>query len=100
MIKTATERKLRVLIAGALALTLSQLALAEDGRAADKREPAVVKVSIPDQRTGIAEPKVDTDIEAHIKALNERIVRDLEENLEKIGFSRIELVVAEVPTRG
>lgn len=99
MIKTETARTLPVLIAGALALTLMQGARAEEGRTG-KDAPAVVKVSAPSEQMAIHEPTVATEIEAQIEALNERIARDLEKSLEQIGFSRIELVIAEVPPRG
>lgn len=105
MIKTATARKSRVLIAGALALMLSQGVGAED-RQAVKREPAVVKVSIPSQRIEIAEPPVTTasartEIDTQIEALDEQMTRELEKTLKEIGLSRVELVIAdEVATRG
>lgn len=97
--KTKTAPTLPVLLAGALALTLMQGARAEEGRTAEDA-PAVVTVSAPSEHETIAEPRVASEIEAQVEALNERIARDLEKSLEQIGFSRIELVIAEVPPRG
>lgn len=98
MIKTVTEGKTRVLIAGALAL-LTQGVWADDGQAA-RNAPDVVKVSVSRDAVVTEEAKLDADAQAHIESLNRHIAAELEKNLEAIGFARIELVIAEVPTRG
>lgn len=98
MIKTVTEGKTRVLIAGALAL-LTQGAWADDGEAA-RQAPAEVKVSMPNQPIVIAETKLENDASEHIEALNRYLAAELEASLEAIRISRVELVLAEVPTRG
>lgn len=97
-IKTLTERKARVLIAGAL--TLQSLgAWSDDGQSAQNVEPAI-KVSIPNQRIEIAAGTIEASAKAHIEALNQRFAEDIAESLEAIGGTRFEVVIAEVPTRG
>jgi len=98
MTHTVTERKHRILVAGALAL-ISQSAFSGDANAA-KAEPEVLTVTAQRPSTATTEPRIETDIKAHIDALNERFESDLKKDLEAIGKSRIELVISEVPTRG
>lgn len=98
MMQTVTHRKHRLLVAGALAL-ISQSAVSGDANAA-KREPEIVTVTAQRPSIETVEPRIETDIKAHIDALNRRFATDLEDDLEAIGRTRIELVISEVPTRG
>lgn len=97
-IERVTERKSRFLIAGALAL-LSQGALSDEQQDADRLQP-VVKVTAPSQQIEVASPKLGTDLSYHQKVVDQQHQEDLERSLQAISPSRIELVIAEVPTRG
>jgi len=98
MMKTGFENRQRVLLAGALTL-FSQAALSGEANAA-RNEPEEVRVSAPSQEIAIADPRIETDAEAVIEALNRRIARDLERSIEAMSGARIELVISEFPTRG
>ena len=89
-IKTSLAVSRPVLITGVLAF-LSQSAWT------DQEE-----VRVTSERTAIeiAEPKIATDAQAYIDALKLRLAEDLAKSLEAISASRIELVIAEAPTRG
>ena len=89
-IKTTLAVSRPVLIAAALAL-LSQSAWS------DQEE---VRVTSPRMAIEIAQPKIATDAQAYIDALKQRLAEDLAKSLEAISASRIELVIAEAPTRG
>lgn len=89
-IKTTLAVSRPVLIAGVLAL-LSQSAWT------DQEE---VRVTSPRMTSEIAVPKIATDAQAYIDALKQRLAEDLTKSLEAIRSSRIELVIAEAPTRG
>lgn len=95
---TVTERKHRILVAGALAL-ISQSAFSGDANA-DQREPEILTVTAQRPSIEIIDARIETDIKAQVDALNRRFATDLENDLEAIGRSRIELVISEVPTRG
>jgi hypothetical protein len=98
MIKTTPEMKSRVLIAAVLGL-LSQSAWSDQGQAATSALPEV-RVTAPRQKIEIADLKISTDAQGYIEALNRRLAEDLAKDLEAIRASRVELVIAEVPTRG
>jgi len=98
MMNTVTEGKYSILVAGALAL-ISQSALSGDKNAA-RRELEVVTVTAQRPASELVDARIETDIKAHVDALNRRFAADLEDDLEAIGGSRIELVISEVPTRG
>lgn len=97
-IHTVTDRKHSILVAGALAL-ISQSAIS-GGASAARAEPEILTVTAERPSTELVEPRIETDIKAHIDALNARFESDLKRDLEAIGASRIRLVVSEVPTRG
>jgi hypothetical protein len=98
MTNTVTEGKYSILVAGALAL-ISQSALSGDTNAG-KRELEVLTVTAQRSASELVDARIETDIKAHVDALNRRFAADLEDDLEAIGSSRIELVISEVPTRG
>lgn len=98
IIERLTERKNRFLIAGALAL-LSQGVWSNERQDA-ARAPTVVKVTAPSQQIEVTSPKIGTDVAHHRKAVDQQLREDLEQSLQAITTSRIELVIAEVPTRG
>lgn len=95
---TVTERRHRILVAGALAL-ISQSAFSGDA-IAGKREPEVLTVTAQRPSIELVDTRVETDIEAHIDAVDRGIAAELENDLKAIGRLRIELVISEVPTRG
>ena len=92
LIKSVTERKSRILLAGVLAL-LTQAAWTDEPDAAASKAPVA-------ERPAEAIRQTDADAQAYIEALNRRLLQDLARDLEAISASRIELVIAEVPTRG
>jgi hypothetical protein len=98
MMNTVTEGKYSILVAGALAL-ISQSALSGDTNAG-KRELEVVTVTAQRPVSEVVDARIETDIKAHVDALNRRFAADLDNDLKAIGSSRIELVISEVPTRG
>jgi hypothetical protein len=90
MLKSVTERKSRILLAGVLAV-MTQVAWSDDNRQAP--EPAVpVPAALLLQ--------LEADAKAYMEALNQRLAEELARDLEAIGAPRVELVIAEVPTRG
>jgi hypothetical protein len=98
MIHTVTEGKHRILVAGAVAL-ISQSAFSGDAGLA-RSEPEVLTVTAERPSAEIVDARVETDIKAHIDAVNRRFATDLKSDLEAIDRTRIELVISEVPTRG
>jgi len=97
-IETVTNRKLSLLVAGALALT-SQVAVSGDPSAA-RSEPEELTVTAPRPQIGFVSPAIEIDTKELIEALNRRLKEDLEKSLDAIGKSRIELAISEVTTRG
>ena len=97
-IQTVTERKLSLLVAGALAL-FSQGALSGDASAA-RSEPEELTVTAPRPQIELANPVIEFDASELIEALNRRLAKDLEKSLDAISKSRIELAISEVTTRG
>jgi hypothetical protein len=92
LIKSVTERKSRILLAGVSAL-MTQAAWSEESK---PTEPE----AIVDSRQADARQQVEADAKAYIEALNRRLMQELARDLEAIGAARVELVIAEVPTRG
>jgi hypothetical protein len=88
----------RVLLAGALAL-VSQAALSDETNAA-RTEAEELTVSAPSQEIAIADPRIETDAEAVIEAMNRQVAADLARIIEAISGARIELAISESPTRG
>jgi phage gp29-like protein len=98
MTKTATERTKRVLMAGALVL-LSQAAWSEGGQ---DQKSGITEVHVIAQRLP-KEPvdvKIETDIRSHVEELNRHLAEELAKRREAIFAAPIQLVVAEVQTRG
>lgn len=96
--QSAFESRQRALLAGVLAL-FSQVALSDEANAS-RSEAEEVRVSAPSQEIVIADPRIETDAEAMIEAMNRQIAEDLKRSIEAISGTRIELVVSEFPTRG
>jgi hypothetical protein len=44
--------------------------------------------------------QLEADAKAYMEALNQRLAEELARDLKAIGAPRVELVIAEVPTRG
>ena len=86
------------LVAAALAL-LTQGAMSDETRVNASRSEEV-RVSIPRPKTEIEAPVIKTDTKEMIEALNRQLAQDLERHLAVIGETRVELAIAEVPTRG
>lgn len=91
------KSKRRILVVAALGL-FSQAALSGDAKADGKTEH--LKVSATTAEIAIADPRIETDTDAVIDAINRRIAEDLARSLEAIGNARIQLAVSEFPTRG
>lgn len=98
MSKKITVRNGRLLSAAALVL-LSRGAWSDDGQAT-RSESVGVTLPIPAAMASV-HAKIETEVRAHVEALNRRLAEELARRLEEdIRSSRIELVMAEVPTRG
>lgn len=90
----------RAVTFGAVAL-LSQSALAEQPHARDGvRAPESVRVTAPHDEIVVVDAKVEIDTTAIIERLRRALAKDIERDFESLGSPRIELVMAEVPTRG
>ena len=87
-----TQGTSRILLSSALALS-AQSAWSDDGQAA--RDQAAGS-----EKTATAREQLEADVQAYIEAINRRLAEDLARDLEAIAASRIEIVIAEVPTRG
>jgi hypothetical protein len=98
MSKKITVRDRRVLSAAALVL-LSQGAWSDDGQA-PRSESAAVSLPLPAALASV-HAKIEAEVRAHVEALNRRLAEELARRLEEdMRSSCIELVMAEVPTRG
>jgi hypothetical protein len=91
MLKSVTEGKSRILLAGVLAL-IAQGAWSDESN--DSQEPAVAATEISVRR------QVEVDIRTSIEAFNKRLSEELARAIEATNASRIEFAIAEVPTRG
>lgn len=99
MRKTTKLRMSRVLVAGAVAL-LSQGAWSDDGNIAASAS-TTVGIQLPRPQMAPVHAKIASEVKAHVEALNRRLAEDLARALEEtLDASRIELAIAEVPTRG
>lgn len=96
--QTVTARNRPFLVAGALAL-ISQGALSGETVATDTALEQLT-VTAPRPEVVIGDLTIETDAAAMIEAMNRRVAKDLEKNLEVVGPARIELVTSEVATRG
>jgi hypothetical protein len=92
MLKSVTEGRSRVLLAGVLAL-IAQGALSEESVRSE--EPTTVATTESSARL-----QVEIDVRAYIEALNKRLSEALAREIEALHASRIEIAIAEVPTRG
>ena len=96
MLKSVTEGTTPVLLAGALAL-MAQGAWSDENR--DSSTEPVVIVTATATATSAKLP-VEIDIRAYIEALNKQISDELTREIEALNAARVELAIAEVPTRG
>ena len=96
MIRTVTG--FQTLIAAALALTGQ--GVLSDETSVKAAEQEVVRVTTPRPAGGLEAPAISTDARETVEALRRQLARDLERQLDAIGKPRVELVIAEVPTRG
>ena len=92
MRKSVTEGK-RLLLAGVLAL-VAQGAWSEEST--DAKAPAAAETATETS----ARPALEIDISAFVEALNKRLSEQLRRDLEALNATRVELAIAEVPTRG
>lgn len=95
MLKSVTEGTTPVLLAGALAL-MAQGAWSDEHR--ESTEPAIIVTATATATS--AKLPVEIDINAYIEALNRQISDELVREIEALSAARVELVIAEVPTRG
>jgi hypothetical protein len=93
MRNSVTDGKSRVLLAAVLAL-FAQGAWSDERRA--DLEPAVA----PEETPSAARQRIEVEIRAYIEALNKRLTEELAREIEASNASRVELAIAEVPTRG
>lgn len=98
MIRMVTDRKSLALAAGLLALA-SQGASGENAPVAS-HEATVITVTAPRQDVAVPSPQIEADMKAVIEALNRTLALELEQSLKAMEPARIELAMAEVPTRG
>jgi hypothetical protein len=102
MSRKVKERMSRAALAGALFL-LSQAALSSEGQEA-ARAPEKVTVTLPQDWAGYSLPTKVIDssqqFAALTEALDKRVAKDLARQFETLEVSRVELAIAEVPTRG
>jgi len=87
----------RALIGAAFALS-SQTVLG-DAAGTAAREPEVVRVTAK-RPLAVSAPRIEIDTAQILAALNRSLALDLARKLEAIGAERVELTIAEVPTRG
>jgi hypothetical protein len=95
---TVAARKHRIVVAGALAL-MSQGAISGDSNAS-RNQFEELTVTAPRPQIEMTDARIETDVKEQIEAVNRRFAKDLKNDLTTIGNTRIELVIAEVPTRG
>lgn len=91
MLKSVTEGK-KLLLAGVLAL-VAQGAWSEESN--DAKQLAAGNATETSAR-----PAHEVDISAYIEALNKRLSEKLAREIDALNAGRVELVIAEVPTRG
>ena len=96
MIRTVTG--FQTLAAAALALSGQGVLSDETGGKAAEQE--VVRVTVPRPPAEPAAPAMSTDARETVEALHRRLAEELQRQLDAIGKTRVELVIAEVPTRG
>jgi hypothetical protein len=97
LMDTWLKSKRQILALGALGL-MSHAALSSEAKT--KPEAELLTVSASRAEIAIADPRIETDTDAVIDAINRRIEEDLVRSLEAIGNARIQLAVSEFPTRG
>ena len=95
MLKTVTAGKTRVLLASALAI-MAQSAWSDESDVAQ----APADAPIANETAAPAEQPVSFDIPAYIEELNKRLSEKLNREIEALNAARVELALAEVPTRG
>jgi hypothetical protein len=92
MLKSVTEGK-TLLLAGVLAL-VAQGAWSDESN--DAKAPAAAGTATETSDR----PALEIDISAYIEALNKRLSEQLQRDIEALNAARVELAIAEVPTRG
>ena len=97
MMHTANVWKQQLMLAGALAVIGPTALAAAPGSA---REPEIVRVTAPRVEREIRPTHVDVDVATLIKAVDQAIAKDHEQNLEAIRNRRIEIAVSDIRTRG
>jgi len=85
------------LAVAALILASPIAAGSEAGRA---ESPEVVRVTAPKPSVAVVDSSVETNAAAILEAIGRRLQQDLKDRLEAIAPARIELVMAEIPSRG
>jgi hypothetical protein len=102
MSRKVKESLSRALVAGALVL-LSQAALSGEGQEVT-RAPEVIRVTLPHDWIAFASPSIELDTSQQFKALSDAldksVAKDIARRIEMLDVSRVELAIAEVPTRG
>jgi len=93
-LKTVTAGKTTVVLAAALAL-MAQSALSEERNV--EREPASIAAN---ETVAALKRSVEVEIRAYIEALSKRLSEELAREIEALNAARVELAIAEVPTRG
>jgi len=94
-IKSVTAGKARALLATALAL-MAQGAWSEERNV--EREPASTVAA--NETVASLRRSVEIEIRAIIEDLNKRLSEQLVREIEALNAARVELAIAEVPTRG
>lgn len=94
-LKTVTAGKTPVVLAAALAL-MAQSASGEERNVG--REPATIAAA--NETVAALKRSVEVEIRAYIEALNKRLSEELAREIEAFNAARVELAIAEVPTRG
>jgi len=69
----------------------------EAGRA---QSPEVVRVTAPKPSVAVVDSSVETNAAAVLEAIGRRLEQDLKDRLDAIAPARIDLAMAEIPSRG
>lgn len=93
--KTVTAGKTPVVLAAALAL-MAQGASSEERNV--ERQPAGTAAA--SETIAALKRSVEIEIRASIEALGKRLSEELAREIEALNAARVELAIAEVPTRG
>jgi hypothetical protein len=94
-LKTVTAGKTPVVLAAALAL-MAQSASSEERNI--ERQPAGTATAI--ETIESLKRSVEIELRAYVEALSKRLSEELAREIEALNAARVELAIAEVPTRG